>query len=226
MLLSISCEKNNPPSKSTITAPNNGDSIELGSLVTITVDAVDIDGSISEVRFNIGGVDVGSSTTFPYKYKWNTSEFNPGRYTIKATAKDNSGESTSDEINVVLVSKEIPNIPFNVSLNINLPLYAKLQYPLGGIVFYNSAGAGSKGLAILRVTNDEFVIYDRHCAYKVQNGCVIEEDENEIGGLIDLGCCNSKFNMINGGFPSGGPAVNGLKPYNYTFNGTVLNIFN
>jgi Rieske Fe-S protein len=225
LLISTSCEKNNAPT-CTITEPNNGDDIGIGELVTITVDADDTDGSVSEVRFYLNGKSVGSSTTFPYKYEWNTVGYESGNYTIKATAKDNSGESTTDEVNVSLVSLEIPNIHFNVSLNITLPLYAPLQNPLGGIVFYNS-GAGSKGLAILRISNDEFVIYDRHCPYLVKDGCVVEEDENKIGGLIDLGCCNSKFNMINGGYPSEeGPAVNRLKSYNYTFNGTVLNIFN
>jgi Rieske Fe-S protein len=119
----------------------------------------------------------------------------------------------------------VPNIDFNVTLNLTLPLYAPLLHPLGGIVFYNS-GAGSKGIAILRISNEEFVVYDRHCPYNVQDGCAVVEDEGNIGGLIDLDCCNSKFNMINGGFPSEGPAVNGLKPYKYTFNGTILRVFN
>jgi len=123
------------------------------------------------------------------------------------------------------VQNPVPNISFNVTINTTFPLYEPLLHPLGGIVFYNS-GAGSKGIAILRVSNDEFVIYDRHCPYKVQDGCVVEEDEDNTGGLIDLGCCKSKFNMINGGFPSEGPAVNGLKPYKYTFNGTILRVYN
>jgi hypothetical protein len=119
----------------------------------------------------------------------------------------------------------VPDISFNVTLNLTLPLYAPLLQPFGGIVFYG-AGAGSKGIAILRFSNDEFLIYDRHCPYNVQDGCVVVEDEDNTGVLIDLDCCNSKFNMLNGGFPSEGPAVNGLKPYKYTFNGTILRVFN
>ncbi len=121
------------------------------------------------------------------------------------------------------VQNPVPNIPFDISLNLTLPLYQPLQAVLGGIVYYN---AGSRGLAILRISNDEFAIFDRHCPYKVEDGCVVEMDADNIGGLMDSECCNSKFNMINAGLPSKGPAVNGLKPYQYTFNGTILRVFN
>ena len=121
------------------------------------------------------------------------------------------------------VQNPVPNIPFDVSLNLTLPLYEPLLHVLGGIVYYN---AGSRGLAILRVSNDEFAIFDRHCPYNVEEGCVVEIDEDNIGGLIDAECCSSEFSMINAGLPSKGPAVNGLKPYQYTFNGTILRIFN
>ena len=121
------------------------------------------------------------------------------------------------------VQNPVPNIPFDVSLNLTLPLYEPLLHVLGGIVYYN---AGSRGIAILRISNDEFAIFDRHCPYNVEEGCVVEIDEDNIGGLIDAECCSSEFSMINEGLPNKGPAVNGLKPYQYTFNGTILRIFN
>lgn len=121
------------------------------------------------------------------------------------------------------IQSPVPNIPFDVSLNLTLPLYEPLLHVLGGIVYYNT---GSKGIAILRISNDEFAIFDRHCPYNVVDGCIVEVDEDNIGGLIDDECCSSKFSMINAGLPSQGPAVNGLKPYQYTFNGTILRIFN
>ena len=121
------------------------------------------------------------------------------------------------------IQNPVPNIPFDVSLNLTLPLYEPLLHVLGGIVYYN---AGSKGIAILRISNDEFAIFDRHCPYNVEDGCIVEVDEDNVGGLIDHECCNSEFSMINAGLPNKGPAVNGLKPYQYTFNGTILRIFN
>ena len=121
------------------------------------------------------------------------------------------------------VQNPVPDIPFDVSLNLTLPLYVNLQVPFGGIVYYNT---GSRGIAILRTSNTEFAIFDRHCPYNIEDGCVVEVDEDNIGGLMDSECCNSKFSMINAGLPSQGPAVNGLKPYQYTFNGTILRIFN
>ena len=121
------------------------------------------------------------------------------------------------------IQNPVPKIPFDVSLNLTLPLYEPLLHVLGGIVYYNT---GSKGIAILRISNDEFAVFDRHCPYNVEEGCIVEVDEDNIGGLIDKECCNSKFSMINAGLPSQGPAVNGLKPYQYTFNGTILRIYN
>lgn len=128
------------------------------------------------------------------------------------------GQCSKDEI-----QNPVPNIPFNVTLNLTLPAYQPLLTPLGGIVYYN---AGSKGLVILRIQNDEFAIFDRHCTYQAADGCAVEIDEDNIGGLIDKSCCQSKFNMINAGLPSSGPATLGLKSYNYNFNGTILRIYN
>lgn len=121
------------------------------------------------------------------------------------------------------VQSNVPDVPFDVSLNLTLPIYDPLNFVLGGIVYFN---AGSKGLAILRVSNDEFAVFDRHCPYKVEDGCIVEIDEDDAYGLVDKGCCNSKFSMINAGLPSQGPAEVGLKSYRYTLTGNILRIFN
>ena len=121
------------------------------------------------------------------------------------------------------VSSPIPNIPFDITLNLSLPLYEPLLFPMGGIVFISG---GSKGIAILRVSTDQFVVYDRHCPHKVEEGCVVVEDPDNIAVLIDEGCCTSRFNMINVGLPDNGPAVTALKSYKYNFNGTILRVYN
>ena len=121
------------------------------------------------------------------------------------------------------IQNPVPDVPFDVQLNLTLPLYEPLRFPMGGIVFYD---AGSKGLAILRISESEFAIFDRHCTYKVEDGCRVDIEEDVPGGLIDKDCCGSKFNMINQGLPSEGPANIGLKAYQYTFNGTILRIYN
>lgn len=85
-----------------ITNPDNGDKIEQGETITISVDADDADGNVTEVRFYINGSGVGFSSNFPYSYEWNTTAEETSSYTIKATAKDNDGSSTSDEISIDL----------------------------------------------------------------------------------------------------------------------------
>jgi len=97
-------EKPNQNPTCEITAPANGQEISKGETVTISVDATDNDGNITEVRFFIDGVGKGSATNFPYNYQWNTSEENEGNHTIKATSIDNNGGSTSDNISVTIIA--------------------------------------------------------------------------------------------------------------------------
>ncbi len=121
------------------------------------------------------------------------------------------------------VESPIPNIPFDITLNLSLPLYLELLHPMSGIVFVNG---GSKGIAIIRISEDQFAIFDRHCPYKMEEGCAVVEDPDNIAVLIDSDCCSSRFSMVNNGLPNNGPAITGLKSYKYTYNGAVLRIYN
>lgn len=105
-LIPIGCtedESKNQPPTCIITSPDNGDEIQQGQTVTISVNATDTDGNVTEVRFFVDGTEVGSLSSFPYNYNWNTTDEETGSYTLKAIAKDNTGESTIDEIAVKLV---------------------------------------------------------------------------------------------------------------------------
>jgi len=109
-------EKPNQPPTCDITSPDNGEEITKGETVTIAVDANDSDGTISEVRFFVDNVGVGSATTFPYNYEWNTGSEDTGDHTLKATAIDNNGESTSDDISVTLLPGGIaPDADFSAN---------------------------------------------------------------------------------------------------------------
>ena len=55
--LLIACQEENKPPTCTITSPSDGDELGIGEVVTISVDAEDPDGSVSEVRFDIDGSD-------------------------------------------------------------------------------------------------------------------------------------------------------------------------
>ena len=67
------------------------------------------------------------------------------------------------------VESPIPNIPFDINLNLSLPLYTDLLHPMSGVVYVNNVG--SKGIAVMRIGQDQFVVFDRHCPYKVNEGC-------------------------------------------------------
>ncbi len=96
-------EKTNLPPTCEITSPANGQEITKGEIVTISVDATDSDGNITEVRFFIDKIGKSSAISFPFNYNWNTSTESLGTHIIKSTAIDNDGGSTSDEITVTIV---------------------------------------------------------------------------------------------------------------------------
>ena len=97
-------EKPNQKPGCEITAPYNGQEIKKGETVTISVDAVDKDGTISEVRFFVDGVGKSSVKNFPYNYEWNTLNENEGNHIIKATSIDNEGAASSDDIAVTIIA--------------------------------------------------------------------------------------------------------------------------
>ncbi len=106
ILIQFGCDKTeeNKAPTCTITSPNNEDEIDKGELITISVDADDTDGNVTEVLLYVDGSIIANMRSFPYTFDWNASSQEVGSHTIKATAKDNSGSSSSDEINISLTS--------------------------------------------------------------------------------------------------------------------------
>jgi hypothetical protein len=102
----------------TITNPTDDETIELGEVVDIYVDVLDVNGIVSEVRFYIDGFGVSSSNGFPYNFNWNTGEEDPGIHTITVEARDGSRPVDSDEISVTLFEPE----PDTVSVILVNPL--------------------------------------------------------------------------------------------------------
>jgi chitinase len=62
--------------------------------------ATDTDGTISEVQFFVDEIKVGTVTSSPYNYEWNTSGESLGNHILKATCFDNKNLSASDKIDV------------------------------------------------------------------------------------------------------------------------------
>ena len=105
--LNSSCDKlfeDNQAPVVRITSPDNGQQVKEGQTVTVKAEATDSDGSISEVRFFVDGQDMGSVTYEPYQIIWGTSGESTGDHTIRATAKDNGGKSSSAELTVQVIA--------------------------------------------------------------------------------------------------------------------------
>ena len=113
LLLQFGCEKENQPPTCTITDPETGEEIPHGTQVLISVDAVDTDGDVYGVDFYIDNSNIGISNRYPFHYIWNTLEEEIGSHSIKATAKDDSRNSTSGEI-TVLLTEGVPEANFSV----------------------------------------------------------------------------------------------------------------
>lgn len=106
LLVIAACIKEEDPNQvpsCLITAPTDGQEIAKGDTVTVSVEAVDIDGSITEVRFLVDDIEKSSASNSPFIYYWATNNESIGPHTLRATSIDNSGDSTSNEISVVLV---------------------------------------------------------------------------------------------------------------------------
>ena len=105
LIIITSCFKEeitNQPPTCLITAPANGEYITKGEIVNITVEAIDSDGNVTEVRFSVDNVGMGSASSYPFNYNWATGSESTGSHIIKATSIDNEGCSTSNEISVVI----------------------------------------------------------------------------------------------------------------------------
>ncbi|MCX6182575.1 MAG: Ig-like domain-containing protein, partial [Bacteroidetes bacterium] len=85
-----------------ITNPVANKKYNAGALVTISANAADLDGSISEVDFLIDNQLVGVVLKAPYTFVWKAT---PGVHAIKAVAYDNKNKSTQSTIvNISVVS--------------------------------------------------------------------------------------------------------------------------
>lgn len=88
-----------------ITSPENNDELIRGKIITISVEAADTDGDITEVLLKIDNTGVGTITGPPSQYQWNTAGTQPGRHTILATAIDNDNNTTSHLITILIIEE-------------------------------------------------------------------------------------------------------------------------
>src|SRR6185369_16904131 len=84
-----------------ITSPSNGATFTAPANISINSTASDSDGTISKVELFNGSTLLGTDTTSPYNFTWNSVA--AGNYTLTARATDNSGAvTTSSAINITV----------------------------------------------------------------------------------------------------------------------------
>lgn len=97
---------NTPPTVS-ITSPANNATFAAGSNITISANASDSNGSISKVEFYRGTTLLGTDTSSPYSFAWNSVA--AGSYALTAKATDNQGATTtSSTVNITVGSTNNP----------------------------------------------------------------------------------------------------------------------
>jgi len=85
------------PPTVTFTSPTSGATVK--GVATIRVQAKD-NVSVASITLSLDGVVVATTNSNPLSYKWNTNKAARGTHTLKATARDSSGNQTITSIQV------------------------------------------------------------------------------------------------------------------------------
>ena len=95
------------PFRVSLTSPNDGETYYVDDTVQISADAVDENGSISKVEFQVNGTYFGEDATEPYGVDWTPSI--EDEYTIQAVAYNASNETVSSSVITVSAKVFDPN---------------------------------------------------------------------------------------------------------------------
>jgi YD repeat-containing protein len=100
---------NQPPSVS-LTAPADGATFTVGSVITFSANADDADGTVAKVEFYDDLTKLGEDTTAPYSFDWSGAA--AGGHTISARATDNAGATAISAVRTITVQSAGAALPF------------------------------------------------------------------------------------------------------------------
>lgn len=113
-----------------VTVTTSATSDVVWNTVALKIEATD-NTAISRIELKIDNVSVGTATTSPYEFEWNTLNTTDGEHTITGIAKDDSGNEKSVEIKVtvrnILLKADVPDDL--------LPIEPESQYQSRGFIF-------------------------------------------------------------------------------------------
>jgi pectate lyase len=115
----------NQPSLITITSPTNSSTVQ--GAITITATATDPDGSIVLVEYLDGNTVIGTNTSAPYSFVWNTPTASDHVITVRVT-DSNGGITTSAPVTVT-----------SEAASTTTGLYSTHSNSLDGVVYPNPA---------------------------------------------------------------------------------------
>lgn len=116
----------------------------------------------------------------------------------------------------------VPNIPFDVTVNITLPSYSDLL----GVSGWAYVNGGSKGIIVYRRGIDDFIAFDRHSPADPEGNCATPLTPDDDNFLLLLDECNDASFSLYDGAPVTGSEF-GLRQYQVSWNGSeTLRIFN
>lgn len=130
----------NLPPTVTIASPTNGAAFSSPANVSITANANDPDGSVTNVAFFDGGTFLGRTNNTPYSVP---ASLAPGGHTLTAVATDNLGLSATSTVVKVTVSSANIRLTYQVSGNL-----LDISWPVAGgrlETQANSPGVGIGG---------------------------------------------------------------------------------
>lgn len=114
----------------------------------------------------------------------------------------------------------VPYVPVDFYLYTSNPQFSNLN-AVGGWIYID---AGSRGIVIYHRSNDEFVAFDRHCTYQVEDPCGQASVDASFITLKDS-CCGSEFLLYDGSVTKG-PATLPLQAYYTEYDGNRLRVYN
>jgi|TARA_B110000444_G_scaffold253600_1_gene284734 hypothetical protein len=117
--------------------------------------------------------------------------------------------------------QNIPYVPVNFDINLNLPAYNSLNFPSEHLLI----AGGSNGLIIYRYTMDEFVVLDRHSTFDIPLDCQVTVGPDGVTLSDGSECSESQWLILDGSVMQG-PALLPLHRYRYSWNPPILHVYN
>jgi membrane peptidoglycan carboxypeptidase len=143
-------EDTTPPEIS-ILSPQPGQSVEIGSVITLSVSSLDRNSAVKRVSFEMDGKNLGSITKIPFEMVWKVPE-EEGKHFLTVVSEDSSGNKAQQELEFFAKKTTSVNADFfgflkpnngdtvsgNVPITIVVP--EKFKQTVISILYKNSSG--------------------------------------------------------------------------------------